>query len=221
MLTQSATIHMLSSRLAAYEADLERGAKAELLRAEVGLIGELYVAVMTNGQLADQNNQPGYDVVSETGERISVKTTQRESANVTFNASTFNKVDRVVVIRVENTDEQGVVIRTVYDDAGDEMRARLGPSLRFYEGTTREPRDLSKMSVAFSAEFEGYRIVQLENASILVYAPSGEPVSVVRPVLQKLAARLDVPIVNGTGTLKNTRQLGDHVIKAATVKALV
>lgn len=214
MLTQSSTIHMLSSRLAAYEADLARGAKAELLRAEVGLIGELYVAMMTNGQLADQNNQPGYDVVSEAGERISVKTTQRGSANVTFNPSTFDKVDRVIVIRVEDTEEQGVVIRTIYDAAGDEMRAKLGTSLRYNEGAAREPRDLSKLAIVASAEFDGYRIDQLENATVLVHTASGEPVSVVRPVLQKLAAKLDIAIVNGNGNKKNTRTLGDHVIKA-------
>ena len=213
MLTQSATIHMLSSRLAAYETDIARGAKGELLRAEVGIIGELYVAMMTRGQLADQNNQPGHDVISEAGERISVKTTQRAVANMTFNPDTFDKVDRVVVVKVENTDEQGVTISIAFDATGEEMTARLGPSLRFSESSSRA-RDLSTIPVIASAEFDGYRINQHANASISLYNSRGAPISVVKPVLRELAEKLGVDPISGTGVEKNTRSLGDHIIKA-------
>ncbi|WP_216075369.1 hypothetical protein, partial [Acinetobacter indicus] len=44
-----------------------RGMPIAELRHLTGRIGELYVAMMTLGQLADSVNQRGYDVVSSTG----------------------------------------------------------------------------------------------------------------------------------------------------------
>ena len=50
-----------------FEKELSWGMPIAELRHLTGRIGELYVAMMTLGQLADSVNQRGYDVVSSTG----------------------------------------------------------------------------------------------------------------------------------------------------------
>ncbi len=55
--------------------------------------------MVTRGQMALATNQRGYDVVSLEGERISVKTLTT-STHADFTASTFDLVDRVMVLRL-------------------------------------------------------------------------------------------------------------------------
>ena len=70
---------------------------------------ELFAAVMTNGQMALEVNQKGYDVVSSKGERISVKTTAAggPGGHVSFNPKTLSNVDRVIILRV-NAEEREI-----------------------------------------------------------------------------------------------------------------
>ncbi len=72
-LTQMQLIQSLGEALAWFEREINWGVPATELRHLCGRIGELYVAMITNGQMATQVNQRGYDVVSAAGERISVK----------------------------------------------------------------------------------------------------------------------------------------------------
>ncbi|MFH4280531.1 hypothetical protein WAJ29_20780, partial [Acinetobacter baumannii] len=78
-----------------FEKELSWGMPIAELRHLTGRIGELYVAMMTLGQLADSVNQRGYDVVSSTGQRISVKTVTTAS-HVDFNLKTIELVDRII-----------------------------------------------------------------------------------------------------------------------------
>ena len=102
-LTQVQIIQSLAEALAWFEKELSWGVAPAELNHLTGRIGELYAAMITRGQMALETNQRGYDVVSSSNERISVKTVTT-SSHVSFNASTFEYVDRVIVLRV-NVDD--------------------------------------------------------------------------------------------------------------------
>jgi CII-binding regulator of phage lambda lysogenization HflD len=75
-LNQMQTIQSLGNNLAMLQQEVETfGVSATETRHLVGRIGELYACVITNGQMAPNTNEKGYDVVSSIGGRISVKTT--------------------------------------------------------------------------------------------------------------------------------------------------
>jgi len=90
-LTQMQLIQSLGEALAWFEREINWGVPATGLRHLCGRIGELYVAMITNGQMATQVNQRGYDVVSAAGERISVKTTAQSGyeGHVAFNQNSL------------------------------------------------------------------------------------------------------------------------------------
>ena len=79
-----------------------------------GRIGELYAAMITRGQMALETNQRGYDVVSALNERISVKTITT-STYVSFNSATFEFVDRVIILRVNVDQENGISVEEILD----------------------------------------------------------------------------------------------------------
>ncbi|MBQ4832585.1 hypothetical protein J8L70_04960 [Pseudoalteromonas sp. MMG010] len=105
-LSQMQIIQSLGEAMSWLERELSWGVPATELRHLTGTIGELYTALITNGRMATEVNQAGYDVVSGTGERISVKTTGRmhTSGHISFNTNTLELVDRIIILRV-NTDE--------------------------------------------------------------------------------------------------------------------
>jgi hypothetical protein len=72
------------------------------LRHLIGRIGEFKCALLTNGQLSSKPNQQGFDVISATGQRISVKTTAQKSGFVSINANTVDLVDEIMVIQFNN-----------------------------------------------------------------------------------------------------------------------
>ena len=75
------------------------GCEPTEVRHLLGRIGEFYCALKTNGVLANQANQRGYDVISSNDRKISVKTTaQKSSGFVTFNKRTLNLADDIMII---------------------------------------------------------------------------------------------------------------------------
>ncbi|OEH92685.1 DUF7225 domain-containing protein [Bacillus solimangrovi] len=68
------------------------------LRHLLGRIGEFLCAIHTNGSLARQPNQHGFDVMSN-GRRISVKTTAQTSGFITINQNTFDDFDDFFVVQ--------------------------------------------------------------------------------------------------------------------------
>ncbi|MFL0365274.1 DUF6998 domain-containing protein [Pseudobacillus sp. 179-B 2D1 NHS] len=68
------------------------------LRHLIGRIGEFLCAIHTNGSLARQTNQHGFDVISK-GRRISVKTTAQTSGFITVNQNTFAEFDDFFVVQ--------------------------------------------------------------------------------------------------------------------------
>ncbi len=64
-LTQIQIIQSLGEALSWMEKEINWGVPVTELRHLSGRIGELYAALISNGQMATEVNQKGYDVVSE------------------------------------------------------------------------------------------------------------------------------------------------------------
>ena len=75
------------------------GCKPTEVRHLIGRLGEFFCALQVNGKLAREVNQHGFDVISESGRRISVKTTAQKSGFITINPNTASKVDDLMLIQ--------------------------------------------------------------------------------------------------------------------------
>ena len=217
-LTQTQIIQSLAEALSWFEKELEWGVSAGELGHLTGRIGELYAAMITRGQMALATNQRGYDVVSATGERISVKTVTTSGA-ARFNLTTIDLADRAMVLRLNVDEDAGVSIETLLDIP----REAFASGLRYLANgiidfpiraaSTTTARPLNEQAVTAEAAYEPWLVRQYESGSIAVLV-DGEPVSVTKPALGEIAARLGVDLRNGNDRPKNTRQLGAGVIDA-------
>ena len=217
-LTQMQIIQSLGDAMAWFERELGWGVPPTELRHLNGRIGELYAALITNGQMATSVNQQGYDVVADNGERVSVKTTgmMSGSGHISFNPNTLSLVDRVIILRV-NTEE--MQIETLFNDSVEKAIELMAPptingkrniSLSKLITTSPTRSDIPTVS---TVQFDNYTINALENGTIEVFI-DGELVSPAKPILRKLAAKLGVDILNSNGNPQNTRQLGSQLISA-------
>ena len=198
-----------------FERELNWGVPATELRHLCGRIGELYAALISNGQMANEVNQKGYDVVGSTGDKISVKTTAMmdSAGHVSFNVNTLEHVDRVMVLRMNTAEMQ---IETLLD-------APLEKALEMMSGEKNGRRDLALSKLLKPkrpiidpvkiVEFKGYTIRELENGTIEV-EKLGQLIIPTKPALRELAMSLNIPIVNGSGNALNTRALGSLIIKS-------
>lgn len=212
-LTQTQIIRSLADALAWYEKELDWGVAPGELNHLTGRIGELYAAMITRGQMALKTNERGYDVVSADNERISVKTIT-SSANVRFNANTFDLVDRVMVLRINVDDDEGISIESLWDKTAIEARAEIGDRLVFYPNsrTQRAEKPIENLRVVDEASHGDVTIKQYENGTILVFRNDTQ-LPVAKSVLREIAAKIGVDFMRATGEQKNTRQIGTGVIK--------
>lgn len=216
-LTQMQIIQSLGEAMSWFEREIGWEVRPTELRHLCGRIGELYAALMMNGQLATEVNQQGYDVVSSEGEKVSVKTTamMRKNGHVNFNARTLELVDRVIILRV-NTEEMQVetLLNVAVQDAinlmGPEIKGKRTLSLSKIT-KTHKPR--GRIQSIKEVECEGYIVRELETGTIEIKR-DGKQLSPVKPVLRRLAKSLNVSLLNSNGNSFNTRQLGNQVIKA-------
>lgn len=88
------------NRILRYELNL-LDCKPTEVRHLIGRIGEFICALETDGMLARQPNQHGFDVTSN-GRRISVKTTAQLTGFISINKNTFNNFDDFFVIQYIN-----------------------------------------------------------------------------------------------------------------------
>lgn len=110
----------IAASRAAYIAGIEAGISPQELRAHTGIIGEAFVADALKVKLTSANNQRGYDLIDGDGLRVSVKTITT-SSHVTLTESTFNQVDRIIVVWLgTQADELDVVI--VYDKSAETFK---------------------------------------------------------------------------------------------------
>lgn len=215
-LTQMQQLQSLGEALAWLERELNWGVEAKALPHLCGRIGELYACVLTNGQMALEANQRGYDVVSAAGERVSVKTTTRLlPCQIPFNANTLSEVDRVVVVRINIEEMQ---VERVYDEPASAARAAMtgrdgGKLLLTVRGPAPPAADAKPLAVAREALHNGSKIVELENGSIQVWT-YGQLVEPTKPALRELAKSVGVGLINGNGNAYNTRALGSRLLDA-------
>jgi hypothetical protein len=215
-LTQVQIIQSLAEALSWFEKEIAWGVSPGELNHLTGRIGELYAAMITRGQMALDTNQRGYDVVSAENERISVKTVT-STKNITFNPNTFDKVDRVMILRVNVDDEKGISVEEIFDGTTDEANARLrsrGKALFFsIARSPRTVRPLTELQVIAKAAFRGIEIVQYENGAVRICKDDIPLPVVVKDRLKPIAIELGVDILNTKGSVKNTQQLGNDIIR--------
>lgn len=214
-LNQMQTIQSLGNNLAMLQQEVETfGVSATETRHLVGRIGELYACVITNGQMAPNTNEKGYDVVSNNGERISVKTTATTttSGGATFNLKTLEFVDRVMIMRINEDLEIEVLFDASTEEAGELMHNGTIAYSKLL-GTGRNNINLDKIPIVKEVEYGGYKIVEYENGSITVHG-QGKMISPAKPILRELAASLNLSLVNGNGNQHNTRSLGSLVVSS-------
>ncbi len=215
-LTQIQIIQSLGDSMTWLEKELSWNVPITELRHLTGRIGELYGALMTNGQMATEVNQSGYDVVSGNGERVSVKTTgkQNNSGHISFNPNTLNQVDRIMIFRI-NTEE--MQIETLFDGSVEDARLLMNDSgtggkstIAMSKLSTSKPidRDIPRIK---EVEWENYKVIELENGSIEVLLEEST-VRPSKPHLRKIARELNVSLLNSNGNYYNTRQLGNLII---------
>lgn len=211
-LSQFQIIQSLGEALSWFQKELSWGVPAAELNHLTGRIGELYTAMFTYGQMATEVNQRGYDVVSAAGERISVKTIT-SSTHVGFNTQTFEHVDRVIVLRI-NVEDMAIeiLLDKPADDARTLMREGVGKFVfPVNRGSQRLARPLEEMVVLREQPYKGHVIRQYENGTIQVLTDGVEE-PVAKPLLREFAKELQVDVLNGAGSPRNTRQLGDQII---------
>ncbi len=215
-LTQMQLIQSLGEAMSWFERELSWGVPPTELRHLCGRIGELYAALMVNGQMASAVNQRGYDVVSDVGERVSVKTTATMGSNchLAFNANSMQFVDRVVVLRM-NTEE--MQIETLLNVPISELLPLLKKSTggKLVLALNRLAPKLKPQSIAIVSEVEynGYLVRELESGTIEITF-GGKAVLPAKPKLRELAFKLNIGLLNGRGNTLNTRQLGTQLIRS-------
>lgn len=215
-LTQMQIIQSLGEAMNWFERELNWGVPPTELRHLCGRIGELYAALISNGQMATEVNQRGYDVVSAEGERISVKTTAMmgNSGHVSFNSNTLEFVDRVMILRV-NTEEMQV--ETLLDASTAEANKLLGTErngkrILSLSKLMRMPKNTVDIKPVNEVLFQGYLVRELETGTIEIEL-NGASITPAKPELRKVAKILNISLLNGNGNLLNTRQLGSLIIK--------
>jgi len=210
-------IQSLGEAMSWFERELGWGVPPTELRHLCGRIGELYAALITNGQMATEVNQKGYDVVSGDGEKISVKTTAMmgTGGHVNFNSNTLELIDRIIVLRV-NTEEMQVetLLNLQTSEAlylmGPEKKGKRSLALSKLTKTTKTKEENKSVK---EVKFEGHIIREIETGTIEVER-DGMLVSPAKPELRKMAKILNISLLNSNGSPLNTRQLGSQIIKS-------
>lgn len=210
-------IQSLGEAMAWFEREIAWDVPPTELRHLCGRIGELYAALITNGRMATEVNQKGYDVVSALGEHISVKTTATmgSGGHVTFNTNTLSHVDRVIVLRINTKESEIEVLLNEHISEAEKLMTQDvgGKRTLSLSRLIKKPALRSEIKTVKEVSFDGYDIRELENGSIEVEKVSNI-ISPVKPVLRSLANQLNIPIINVNGNPFNTRQLGTLIINS-------
>lgn len=214
-MTQMQLIHSLGEAMSWLEREMAWGVDAAELRHLTGRIGELYVALLTNGQMAMNVNQKGYDVISHAGERISVKTTTMDggAGHIPFNPNTLKDVDRVIILKL-NTQEMQVEV--LYDSPVKEAESLMsnatadGKKNIALSKIVSKTKPRSDLKIINSRKFRNVLISEYETGTIEALADGG-PVKAL-PELRRIAAELNIGVLNGAGNPHNTRQLGTLIL---------
>ncbi|MEP6880044.1 MAG: hypothetical protein ABI865_14485 [Nitrosospira sp.] len=219
-ITQMQLIQSLGEAMSWFEREMSWGIPPTELRHLCGRIGELYAAVITNGQMALKVNQRGYDVVSSGGERISVKTTAMmgTGGHVSFSANSLELVDRVIVLRVNTEEMQVETILDVPVSEAINLMSLDGGGKRILSIGRLVKKSIARSDIKTVNEvsYQGYIVRELETGSIEV-EHNGVLLLPAKPALRELAMRLNIELLNGNGNHHTTRQLGNLIIRSVQV----
>ncbi|MEZ9330615.1 hypothetical protein AB4525_15005 [Vibrio breoganii] len=111
------------------------GVKPTEARHLIGRLGEFYCALTVDGTISHVVNQHGFDVLSPSGRRISVKTTAQKTGFVRISSKTLNNVDDLMVIQFVD----GRLDEVYYGDISTATSAA-----RFYDSVNAYELDISK-----------------------------------------------------------------------------
>ena len=75
------------------------GLKPTEVRHLMGRLGEFRCALEVGGTLAPVANQHGFDVLSKSGKKISVKTTAQKTGFIAISSATSNKADELMILQ--------------------------------------------------------------------------------------------------------------------------
>ncbi len=205
-LTQMQIIQSLGEAMNWLERELSLGSNPAELRHLMGRIGELYVAMYTNGNLAEHVNEKGYDVVTKDNERISVKTTTRTSSqgHILFNPNTLYLVDRVIILRFNEEEmELEIILDELIDEARKLMVEHSGGKVSLAMSKIYRPnskvRNDSEISVVRKVTYRNYIIQELESGTIEVLKDDVRQ-PIVKPILREIASLLSVSTFNSKGS---------------------
>ena len=215
-LTQTQIIQSLGEALSWFERELSWGVAPQELNHLTGRIGELYAAMITRGQMALENNQRGYDVISADNERVSVKTIT-SSNHITFNPNTIELVDRIIILRINIDEDNGLSVEEILDEATNDALEHMNHtahSIRFSTSKgNRQKISLDNLKILDEAEFKDYIIRRYESQTIEVLKNT-QVQDPAKPHLRKIAKIIGVDTYYDEDKEKNTRQLGRHIIDA-------
>ena len=220
-MTQVQLIHSLGEAMSWLEREIAWGVDPAELKHLNGRIGELYVALLTNGQMAMNVNQKGYDVISQSGERISVKTTTMDggAGHIPFNPNTLKDVDRVIILKMNTQEMQ---IEVIYDSSKKEAESLMsntttdGKRNIALSKIVRNTKPRSDLIIVNSQKYKNVEISELETGTIEVFVNGIAATAM--PELRKIASELNIGVLNGAGNPYNTRQLGTLVLKTLAAR---
>lgn len=220
-MTQVQLIHSLGEAMSWLEREIAWGVDPAELKHLNGRIGELYVALLTNGQMAMNVNQKGYDVISQSGERISVKTTTMDggAGHIPFNPNTLKNVDRVIILKMNTQEMQ---IEVIYDSSIKEAESLMSNTTNdgkrniALSKIVRNTKPKSDLIIVNSQKYKNVEISELETGTIEVFVNGIAATAM--PELRKIASELNIGVLNGAGNPYNTRQLGTLVLKTLAAR---
>ena len=105
-------------------------------------------------------------------ERISVKTIT-SSTHVAFNSTTFEFVDRVIVLRVNVDQDNGISVEEIFDEPAEKAKAEMRSSGSNYtyvipRASQREQRPIEELRVTARASYSDFEIVRYESGAIRI-----------------------------------------------------
>ncbi len=108
----------------------------------IGRLGEFHCAKEVEGTLALQANQRGYDVVSKTGRKISVKTTAQKTGFIPISKTTIKEADDLMVIQYANG-KLSIIYYGCIKKATDREYATYYPGVKRYNLSIAKARSLA------------------------------------------------------------------------------
>ena len=136
------------------------------------------------------------------------------SGHIAFNPNTLDKVDRIVILRI-NTEE--MQIETLLNETTDQAKQLMsstnsnGKVSISLSKLTSSPVKKQDIPAIKTVSVPPYEIRELENGAIEVEAEG--VLCTAKPVLRELAQKYNLSILNSNGNPYNTRQLGSLIIK--------